>query len=147
MLHELRNWGDYASARSLRSVFNWYKYAGESWDVGDNKRQTALSAIQLSAITGKKKEAIYVTSMTAIMMTFIPFELRMNEESTMETTVVKTQVENKHESRIRRALSWITRKRWREVASRKRSAITSAVRSYIWMAMVDISCFSTHRLV
>ena len=62
-------------------------------------------------------------------MTFIPPEQRMNEESTMETTDVKRQVENRHESRNRRVLSWITRKEWREVASRMRSAITSAVSS------------------
>ena len=143
MLHELRDWGGYASARSLRSVFtSWYKYAGECWDVGDNKRYTALSTIQLSAITGKRKIEIYFTSTTAIMTTFVPFEVRINEESTMETTVVKTQVENKHESRNRKALSWIIRKRWREVASRKRSAITSAVSNYIWMAMVDNPRFS-----
>ena len=60
------------------------------------------------------------------MITFVPSDLRMNKEFIMETTLVKTQVENKHESRNRKALSWITRKRFREVASRKRSAITSA---------------------
>jgi hypothetical protein len=64
------------------------------------------------------------------MMIFIPFEESlesMNEESTMDTIVVKTHVENKHESRNRKILSWITRKKCREVASRKRSAITSAI--------------------
>jgi hypothetical protein len=66
----------------------------------------------------------------AVIVTFVPPELRMNEEFTKETTVVRTHVENKHESRNRKALSWIRRKRWREVASRKRSAITSAVSSY-----------------
>ena len=69
-------------------------------------------------------------------MIFKPSDLRMNKEFTMETMVVKTQVENKHESRNRKILSWITRKKCREVASRKRSAITSAICSY--KAMVDI---------
>jgi hypothetical protein len=96
-------------------------------------------------MTGKKKEAIYVTSTTAIMMTFIPCELRMNEESTTEMTVVKIQVENKHESRNRKALSWITRKRWREAASRNTSAITSAVKKNEWRW--SISQVITHRLV
>jgi len=76
-----------------------------------------------------KKIINHITSTTEIMMIFTSFEMRMNEEFTMETTVVKTQVENKHESRNRKALSWITRKRWREVASRMKSAITSAVSS------------------
>jgi hypothetical protein len=111
MLHELRNRCDYAPARSLRSVFTDYKHTGESWDVGDNKRYAALNTTQSSAITEKVKITIYVTSTIAIMMTFIPPEVRMNEESTMETTVVKTQVENKHESRNRKVLSWIIRKR------------------------------------
>ena len=145
ILNELWNWGGYASACSLRSVF-WFKYTWENWDVGDNKRYAALNGIQLSAITGKKRITINVTSTTAIMMTFFFPEWRMNEESTMETMVVKTQVENKHESRNRKALFWITRKRLREAASRKRSAITSAVSSYKLMAMVDISGI-THRLV
>jgi hypothetical protein len=57
-------------------------------------------------------------------------DLRMNEEFTMETMVVRIQVENKLESRNRKALSWITRKRRREVASRNRSAITSTVSNY-----------------
>ena len=57
----------------------------------------------------------------------MPSDLRMNKEFTIETTVVRTQVENKHESRNRNALSWITTKRCREVASSKRSAIISAV--------------------
>ena len=70
------------------------------------------------------------TSTTAIMITFCPRELRMNEESTEETMVVITQVENKHESRNRKTLSWIKTKSWREVPSRKRSAITSAVSSH-----------------
>ena len=138
MLHEMRNrLGDgYPSACSLRSAFtDWYKHARESWDVGDNKRYVALSATQLSAVRGKEEIAILRTSTTAIMMTFNPPELRMNEEFTKEMADVKIQVENKHESRIRRALSWITRKRWREVASRKRSAITSAVSRYKWMTM------------
>ena len=76
-------------------------------------------------------------------MSFIPPELMMNVEFTKETVLVRTQVENKHESRNRKALSWITRKRWREVPSRERSAITSAVSSYacLWMAIVDISGF------
>jgi hypothetical protein len=126
MPHELKNRGDYASARSLRSVFTDYKHTGESRDVGDNKRYAALNAIQLSAITGKMKIVIYITSTIAIMMTFIPPELRMNEEFTKETAVVKTQVENKHESRNRKALSWSIKKRWREDASRITSAITSA---------------------
>lgn len=127
MLHELRNRGEYASVRSMRSTFGDYKYTGESWDVGGNQRYAALNVIQLSAITGKKKIVIYVTSTIATTMTFVPFELRMNEESTMETMVVKTQVENKQESRNRKILSWITRKKCREVASKKRSAITSAI--------------------
>jgi hypothetical protein len=63
------------------------------------------------------------------MITFIPPEQRMNVESTMETMDVKTQVENKNESRHLKVLSWITRKRWREAARRKRSAITSAISS------------------
>ena len=50
----------------------------------------------------------------------------MNEEFTKEMAVVQTQVENKHESRNRKALSWSTRKRWKEDASRITSAITSA---------------------
>ena len=69
------------------------------------------------------------------MVTFSPFELRMNEQFTMEMMVVMTQVENKHERRNRKAFSWIIRKRWREVASRKRSAIISAVSSYIYTLM------------
>jgi hypothetical protein len=83
---------------------------------------------KLSAITGMSKIAIYVTSTTATTTTFKPSEWRMNEEFTKETAVVKTQVENKHESRNRKVLSWITWKRWREVASRNTSAITSAVK-------------------
>jgi hypothetical protein len=136
MLHELKNRGGYTSARSLRSVFIAYKHTGECWDVGDNKRYAALNvnAIQLSAITGKMRIAIYVTSTMAIMMTFIPppklRPLRMKEEFTKETAVVKTQVENKHESRHRKALSWIIWKRWREDASKMMSAITSAASSY-----------------
>ena len=63
-------------------------------------------------------------------MIAIKSDLRMNEEFTMETTVVRIQVENKLEIRNRKALSWITRNRRREVASRNRSAITSAVSSY-----------------
>ena len=88
-----------------------------------------------------RKVTIYITSTTAISIALIPSELKMNEEFTMEMMDVRTQVENKHESRNRKALSWITRKRWREVASRKKSAITSAVNSFKWMAMVDISGF------
>ena len=57
-------------------------------------------------------------------------DLRMNEEFTMETMVVRIQVENKLESRNRKDLSWSTRKRRREVASRNMSAITSAVSNY-----------------
>ena len=129
MLHEQRHRGGYTSTRSLRSVFT-DKHTGETWNVGDNKRYAALNAIQMSAITGKKTIVIYVTSTAEIMTTFVSFESRTNEEFTKETAVVKTQVENKHESRNRKALFWITRKRWREVASRKRSAITSAVSSY-----------------
>ena len=93
---------------------------------------------QLSAITGKEEIAILHTSTTAMMMIFNPCEFRTNEEFTKETTVVEMQVENKHESRNRKALSWITRRRWREVPSRKRSAITSAVSSYKSMAHVNI---------
>ena len=55
MLHEMRNRGDYTSARSLRSVFTDYKQSGESWDIGGNQRYTALNPIQLSAITKKKE--------------------------------------------------------------------------------------------
>ena len=67
------------------------------------------------------------------MATFTPSEIRMKEQFMMETTVVMTQVENKHRSLNRKVLSWITRKRWREVISRKRSAIISAIKqlSYI----------------
>jgi hypothetical protein len=130
MLHKLKNRGVYSSSRSLRSVFTDYKHTGESRDVGDNKRYAALNAIQLSAITGKMKIVIKITSTTAIMMIFIPPELRMNEEFTKETADVKTQVENKHESRNRKALSWIIRKRWREYASKMMSAIKSAASSY-----------------
>jgi hypothetical protein len=61
------------------------------------------------------------------MTIFVPSDLRMNREFTIETMLVKTQVENKHESRNRKALSWIKRKRFREVASRRKSAITSAI--------------------
>ena len=43
-----------------------------------------------------------------MMTIFVPSDLRMNKEFTMETTVVNTQVENKHESRNCKALSWIT---------------------------------------
>ena len=67
--------------------------------------------------------------MTFVFPTLRP-ALRMNEEFTKETAVVKTQVENKHESRNRKALSWIIWKRWREEASRMTSAITSAASSY-----------------
>ena len=42
MPHELKNRGDYASARSLRRVFTDNKHTRESWDVGDNKRYAAL---------------------------------------------------------------------------------------------------------
>ena len=55
MLHETKNRGGYASARSLRGTFTDIKQTGESWDVGDNKGYAALSAIQLSAIMGKKR--------------------------------------------------------------------------------------------
>ena len=78
-------------------------------------------------------------------------DLRMNEEFTMETMVVRIQVENKLESRNRKALSWSTQKRRREVASRNRSAITSAASNYRKMNLNgdgSISLFLyTHRLV
>ena len=150
MPHEMRNRGGHASACSLRSVFTWYKHAGESWDVGDSKRYADLSKCHpiVSDFFGKEEIANLRTSTTAMMIIFIPPELMMNEEFTKETAVVQTQVENKHESRNRKALSWITRKRWREVPSRKTSATTSAVSSYacLWMAIVDISGSFTHRL-
>jgi hypothetical protein len=72
----------------------------------------------------------------------------MNEEFTSETAEVITQVENKHESRNRIALSWITRKRRREDASRMRSANTSAVSGqYKSLGMSVIDFQFTHRLV
>lgn len=77
--------------------------------------------------TRKTSRGIH-TSTRAIKTTFSPFELRINEEFTRETAVVITQVENKQDSRNRKALSWIARKSSREVTSRTKSAITSAAK-------------------
>lgn len=74
----------------------------------------------------KKTPNGLLTSTTAITTTSNPCELRMNVEFTRERAVVRTQVENKHESLIRKALSWITMKSRREDVSRTRSANTSA---------------------
>lgn len=60
------------------------------------------------------------------MITFSPFELRMNEEFTREMAVVMTQVENKNESRHLNGLSWIARKSLKEATSSETSAIASA---------------------
>ena len=59
MLHEMRNRGGYASARSLRSAFTWYKHTGESRNVGDNERYADLGAIQWSAITRSNRSFTY----------------------------------------------------------------------------------------
>ena len=73
------------------------------------------------------------------MMTFSPAEVRRNKEFKRETVVVITQVENKHESRNRKASSRITRKSRREDVSRRRSANTSAVSGHYKSLAISIS--------